>query len=358
MLIGHGEKPLIVRLLPFSVLLGYAGGHGIDALQLLLAFVQGIIINIFCWPDDQIQRRLVQDRKQIAGDPVGAHANRNKGSQGQRDQNGNAVCHPLLTLALLLLQRIQLILPHTQHPRCGTRGCRHQQAGPTDLAGDLCVNGCRIVAQHGLHSRNDAHKQHQLDDHGNSTGNGMVFFLLIELLSLLGNGVLIPVIPDFQRVEIRCQLHHFDAFALHPAADRKQDDLCQQREKDDSRQVAACPVVAQRHQGVERDRNVLHSKSSVVHSLAVPFVLHYVEYEKSMLFCRSIIGFYFADSTDHLIHSVLSENDLVVSSPSAISGNTNRIVRTSSCWRITSTGTSNSMPVLFCDLSTVPLYFS
>ena len=197
MLVCHREETLVIRFLALFVLLGYAGRHGVDALQFLLALVQSIVINVLGRTDGQIQRRLVQNREQIAGDPVDAYTNSNESSQGQRNQNGEPICHPLLALALLFLQRIQFVLPDTKHPRRHTCRHRHQQASTAQLTGNLCVDRCRITAQHRLDRGNNAHQQHQLDHHGNGAGDRVILFLLIELLCFLGDRVLIAIILNF-----------------------------------------------------------------------------------------------------------------------------------------------------------------
>ena len=80
---------------------------------------------------------------------------------------------------------------------------------------------------------------------------------LIQDLGLLGDGVLVAVIFDFQPVQLRRQPDHGDAVFLHPQGYREQNQLGKQCKQDNSQTVMMQKTIAQPQQRRQRDADDL-----------------------------------------------------------------------------------------------------
>lgn len=67
---------------------------------------------------------------------------------------------------------------------------------------------------------------------------------LVQRLSLLRDGVLVPLVLDLQAVQLRGQRYHAQAVPVCPQRHRKKDNLRQQRENHDGQPIAAAQRIA------------------------------------------------------------------------------------------------------------------
>ena len=224
MLARHGEKPLVIGLFPFFILLG---GACIQPLHRLLFRAGGgkvFVVDVLFGVYQRIQQRLLGNGQQIAGDPVDAHAHGNEDAQHQGYGNGKAVGHPLLGCGLLPLEGIELVLPQAQRQRSKACQQRHANAPAACLKGHGRKGGV-YLAQHRFHRADHTNEHHQLHHHGHGAEEGMVATLFINFQSFLRNGVFIAVVAELHALQLRGQRHQGNAVALHPGGNGQEDDF-------------------------------------------------------------------------------------------------------------------------------------
>ena len=83
MLVGNGEKPLVIGLFPFFILLGGACVQPLHRFLFLTGGGQVCVVDVLFGVDQHIQQRLLGNGEQVTGDPVNAHAHGNESAQHQ-----------------------------------------------------------------------------------------------------------------------------------------------------------------------------------------------------------------------------------------------------------------------------------
>ena len=137
MLVGDGEESLIVCLFPGCIgvmpRLFPVCSYVFQFLQFQTALFQQFLIDMLSGIYNQIQDRLLQNRQQVAADPISAHACQNIGPQSQRDSHGHRHRPKLSPPPLFRLKRIHPVLGYAEDKRGQSGKQRHAPVQPSCL---------------------------------------------------------------------------------------------------------------------------------------------------------------------------------------------------------------------------------
>lgn len=152
-------------------------------------------------------------------------------------------------------------LDHGELNRAGIHIAAGELTGQLDQGGGQGVGHVKDVVQRVVDHLDQADQQDQLDKGGDQIGEGVVLFPFVQLLSLLGDPVLVPEKVGLDVVQLRGQPDDLDTVVLDPDGHRQQDHLGHQGEQQNCQGVAAYRVVTKVHDIAQRDTEPMHDRT-------------------------------------------------------------------------------------------------
>ena len=239
MFVPHGEETFVVRLFPFRQRIPAQGEplllfavQRFNLRQRRAALFKFFIVDMLLRRYCPVQQIHLEDGEQVACDPVEADARGYEKAQVQAQADGDDQHAVFVQFPLLRLERLVPVLRHGHDQRAERRENRNNDGNPALFGRHPAqvdsqehqipaVSPGNQVPDH-LHK---AQQEDQLDDNRQQPGQRIVLFLLVQFRLSFGNGVPVPVVIHMEPVDLRHHPDHFQSVAMHPDAQRQQDDL-------------------------------------------------------------------------------------------------------------------------------------